>query len=254
MATVEFLLESPVPAAHGHVRAGGAADAVDDVIPSLVVEPAEAEGVAAILAWASQQRLSVVLRGGGTKLSWGRRPSPIDLVLSVRRLNRVVTHEHADMTATIQAGVTIEAANRELARHGQCLAVESAFEGATIGGAIATNDSGPLRHRFGTPRDLLIGIRMVTPDGRVVKAGGSVVKNVAGYDVGRLMSGSFGALAAIVSATFKLVPLPQASRTVTARFERPEALIAAVERITTSQLEPISCDVQIGRASCRERV
>ena len=243
MQSAEALMQSPVLAANGHVRPGGAGDAIDGVTPRLVVEPGTAEEVARILAWASQQGLAVVLRGGGTKLGWGRRPSPIDLVLSLGRLNRVVAHEYADMTATIQAGAPIEAVDRELARHGQCLAIDSAFEGTTVGGAIATNDSGPRRHRYGTPRDLLIGIRLATTDGRLVKAGGNVVKNVAGYDIGRLMSGSFGTLAAIVSATFKLVPLPRASSTVVARFNRPEALVAAVTAVATSQLDPTSFDL-----------
>lgn len=244
--SIDSLMQAPVLAASGAVRRGGAEDAIDDVTPRLVVEPGTAEDLAGILAWASQERLAVVLRGGGTKMGWGRRPSPIDLMLSLRRLNRVVAHEYADMTATIQAGAPLEAVDRELARHGQCLAVDSAFEGTTVGGAIATNDSGPRRHRYGTPRDLLIGIRLATADGRLVKAGGNVVKNVAGYDIGRLMCGSFGTLAAIVSATFKLVPLPRASSTVVARFDRPEALVAAVTAVATSQLDPTSFDLHAG--------
>ena len=96
--------------------------------------------------------------------------------------------------------------NRQLARHGQWLPLDSAFADATIGGIVATNDSGPLRHRFGTPRDLLIGVTLALADGRLVKAGGTVVKNVAGYDLGRLVTGSFGSFAAIATATFKLSP------------------------------------------------
>jgi glycolate oxidase FAD binding subunit len=131
----------------------------------------------------------------------------------------------------------------ELARHGQWLAIESAFEGATIGGAIATNDSGPLRHRYGTPRDLLIGIRLALTDGRLIKSGGNVVKNVAGYDLGKLISGSFGSLAAIVSATFKLTPLPAASSTLIATFDNAAGLVAALSAITSSQLEASTCEV-----------
>jgi glycolate oxidase FAD binding subunit len=158
-------------------------------------------------------------------------------------LNLLVAHEHADLTATIQAGARLEEVNRALARHGQWLPIESAFDDTTIGGLIATNDSGPLRHRYGTPRDLLIGIRLALTDGRLIKAGGNVVKNVAGYDLGRLMSGSHGSLAAIVSATFKLSPRPAASGTVVAAFDDPDALAAAVERLTGSQLEASACEV-----------
>jgi len=208
-----------------------------------VAQPESAEDVAAILASASRERTSVVVRGGGTKLGWGRTPSPIDIALSTKRLNRLVAHEHADLTATAQAGACIDDVNRELARHGQWLPIESAFEGATIGGAIATNDSGPMRHRYGTPRDLLIGIRLALTDGRVIKSGGNVVKNVAGYDLGKLISGSFGGLAAIVSATFKLTPLPAASSTLIATFDNAAGLVAALSAITSSQLEASACEV-----------
>jgi len=227
-----------------HEVRGSAADAIDGVVPRVVAQPESAEEVAAILASASQQRASVVIRGGATKLAWGRLPTPIDIVLSTKRLDKLVAHEYADLTATMQAGARIDDVNRELARHGQWLPIESAFGGATIGGAIATNDSGPLRHRYGTPRDLLIGIRLALTDGRLIKSGGNVVKNVAGYDLGKLMSGSFGSLAAIVSATFKLTPLPAASTTLIATFDNAAGLVAAVSAITSSQLEASTCEVQ----------
>jgi len=234
----------------GERRGGPSGPAgIDGVMPREIVEPASAEDVAAVLASASKQRSSVVIRGGGTKVGWGRTPSSLDVVLSTTRLNAVVAHEHADLTATVQAGARLDEINHILARHGQWLPIESAFDESTIGGAIATNDSGPLRHRYGTPRDLLIGIRLALTDGRLIKAGGNVVKNVAGYDIGRLMSGSHGSLAAIVSATFKLSPLPSATQTLVATFDRADALIAAVSAITSSQLEPAAVDVRIGPAT-----
>ena len=215
-------------------------------MPLEIVEPASAEDVAAVLAAASNERTAVVIRGGGTKMGWGRTPSSVDLVLSTKRLNAVVAHEHADLTATVQAGARLDEVNRILARHGQWLPIESAFEESTIGGAVATNDSGPLRHRYGTPRDLLIGIRLALTDGRLIKAGGNVVKNVAGYDIGRLMSGSHGSLAAIVSATFKLSPIPAATETLVATFDRADTLMAAVSAITSSQLEPAAIELRTG--------
>ncbi len=221
---------------------------IDGVMPREIVEPASAEDVAAVLASVSKQRTSVVIRGGGTKMGWGRTPSSVDVVLSTKRLNAVVAHEHADLTATVQAGARLDEVNHILARHGQWLPIESAFDESTIGGAIATNDSGPLRHRYGTPRDVLIGIRLALTDGRLIKAGGNVVKNVAGYDIGRLMSGSHGSLAAIVSATFKLSPLPAATQTLVAMFDRTETLVAAVAAITSSQLEPAAIEVRTGPA------
>jgi len=217
-------------------------------MPLEIVEPASAEDVAAVLAAASNERTAVVIRGGGTKMGWGRTPSSVDLVLSTKGLNAVVAHEHADLTATVQAGARLDEVNRILARHGQWLPIESAFEQSTIGGAVATNDSGPLRHRYGTPRDLLIGIRLALTDGRLIKAGGNVVKNVAGYDIGRLMSGSHGSLAAIVSATFKLSPIPAATETLVATFDRADTLMAAVSAITSSQLEPAAIEIRTGPA------
>src|SRR5262249_48256512 len=127
----------------------------------------------------------------------------------------VVAHRHGDLTATIQAGATLTDVNHTLGQHRQWIPLDAPWpDRATIGGIVATNDSGPRRHRDGAPRDLIIGIEIVLADGTAAKAGGIVVKNVAGYDVSRLMTGSFGSLAVIVGATFKLYPVPPASRTV----------------------------------------
>jgi glycolate dehydrogenase FAD-binding subunit len=182
-----------------------------------ILEPASAGEVAAILAGASRDRKRILIRGAGTKLTWGEPVSmaPVDLVLSTAKLNRVLAHRHGDLTATVEAGATLADVNRTLATHGQWLPLDPPWaDRCTIGGLVATNDSGPRRHRYGAPRDLIIGIDIVRADGVAAKAGGIVVKNVAGYDLGRLMTGSFGSLAVIVSATFKLYPLPAASRTV----------------------------------------
>ena len=219
-------------------------ESIDGVAPRQTVEPPSAEELAAVLASAGTQRASVVIRGGGTKMGWGRTPPSVDILLSTKRLNALVAHEHADLTATVQAGARLDEMNRMLARHGQWLPIESAFDEATIGGMIATNDSGPLRHRYGTPRDLIIGVRLALTDGRLIKAGGNVVKNVAGYDLGKLVSGSFGSLAAIVSATFKLTPLPAASSTLVATFERADSVIAALAAITSSQLEASAVEIK----------
>ena len=207
--------------------------------------------LAATLHAASRERQTTVIRGGGTKLGWGRTPSSIDLLVSTSKLNSLLVHRHGDLTATVQAGVTLSQFNRELARHGQWLPIDSAFDAATIGGIVATNDSGPLRHRHGTPRDLVIGITLALTDGRLVKAGGHVVKNVAGYDLGKLVSGSFGTLCAIVDATFKLLPIPQASATLEAAYDDGEVLARDVMQVSASQLEPMAFDVMLdgGRVS-----
>ena len=151
-ASIETLLQSPILAG-AMARSGKTADLVDGVKPSLVVEPGTAEELAALLAWASRERLSVVFRGGGTRLAWGRPPQPIDVMISTRALNRVLAHADADLTATVEAGATLDEVNAALGRCRQWLPIDGP-DGATVGGAIATNDAGPLRHRYGTPRDL----------------------------------------------------------------------------------------------------
>ena len=224
-------------------RAGTMEDAVDGVVPSRVVEPATGEALAAALASATQARQATVLRGGGTKTDWGYPPSRLDLVVSTTRLNRLVAHRHADLTATIQAGVTLRNLNAALARHRQWLPLDTAFDDATIGGLVATNDSGPLRHRYGTPRDLLIGATLALADGRLATSGGHVVKNVAGYDLGRLVSGSHGSFGALTEATFKLLPLPLATETLVVSCRSEDEAGACVAAISASQFDPTALDV-----------
>src|SRR5712692_6428136 len=129
-------------AGRGSICRGAAGDAIGGVVPRLVVEPDTPEALAEMLAWSSRERRSVVIRGGGTKLEWGRAPEPIDLILSTRRLNRVLVHAHGDLTATFEGGAALADVNRQLGRHRQFLALDASFDGATVGGTIATNDSG----------------------------------------------------------------------------------------------------------------
>jgi glycolate oxidase FAD binding subunit len=208
-----------------------------------VAEPGSAEAFASLLAAASRDKRRVVIRGGGTKLDWARIAPAPDLEVRTAGLHRLIAHRYGDLTVTAQAGMRLADLNRELGTRRQWLPVESAFDEATIGGIVATNDSGPSRHRNGTPRDLLIGITLALTDGRVVKAGGHVVKNVAGYDLGKLVSGSFGTFAAIVDATFKLMPLPLASATLSVAYDDPAALARDVAALAASQLEPAAVDI-----------
>ena len=207
-----------------------------------VATPDDAEAFAATLASAARTRQPTVISGGGSKLAWGR-PAAIDLLVSTAKLNRVVAHRHGDLTATIESGARLIDVNRELGTHRQWLPIDSAFPGATIGGIVASNDCGPLRHRFGTPRDLLIGVTLALADGRIVKAGGTVVKNVAGYDLGRLVSGSFGSLAGIVAATFKLSPVFSASGTLGVVYRDASAIAGDVQLVASNQFEMTALDV-----------
>ena len=210
-----------------------------------LLQPASVDEVAHALARASRAKLRVAVHGGGTKVDWGPPPPPADVGISTRRLDAVVAHRYGDLTATVQAGATLAAVNRELARHGQWIPLDPpSADRATIGGIVATNDAGPRRHRYGTPRDLIIGIDIVRIDGTAAKSGGIVVKNVAGYDLARLMTGSFGSLAVITSATFKLYPIPPASRTVVIDVSEDARLDAIVSSLLASQLTPTAIELE----------
>jgi glycolate oxidase FAD binding subunit len=226
------------------VRPAADADRIDGLRPRWVVEPATPEAMAACLAWASLHEQPVVIRGGGTHLDWGRRSTDIGIVVSTAALNSITRYEPGDLTVSVESGISITALNQELARHGQWLPIDPTTDTSTIGGAVATNDSGPLRHRYGTPRDQIIGVRLATADGRLASAGGQVVKNVAGYDLGKLVAGSFGALAGIASATFKLAPIPAAWTTVALSFDSGAAAAAAAAALAGSQVDPVSLEVE----------
>ena len=208
-----------------------------------LLQPSDAVEAAAMLRSASDQHLGVVVRGGGTKAGWGRPAARVDAVLSVANLREPIEHCAGDLTVTVAAGTTLDALNARLAEHQQWLPLDPlAGRQSTMGGLLATNDSGPRRLRHGAPRDLVIGIEFALTDGRRVKSGGKVVKNVAGYDLGRLLCGSYGTLAVITAATFKLAPRPPASRTVVA--EVPErALEAFLRALSTAAATPSAIEL-----------
>ena len=159
--------------------------------------------------------------------------------LTTERLDRILEHETGDLTCTVEAGIRLSELNAELARHGQRLSLDPPGD-PTVGGLLARNLSGPLRHRFGAPRDLVLGATLVLGDGTVASSGGKVVKNVAGYDLARLVCGSAGRLAFVVRASFRLHPLPRATRTVVAETDAPARAVAALVR---SHLQPSALDV-----------
>ncbi len=180
------------------------------VVPRCVVRPAGAEEVAELVEMARQDTLALVPCGNATHLDVGSPPRRYDVALSTSALNRIVAHEAADMTATAQAGVTLGALNAALAKENQWLPVDPArADDMTLGGLISADRSGPLRLTHGVVRDHLIGLQVVIGDGTRVRGGGRVVKNVAGYDLPKLFTGSYGTLGVIVEATFKLRPRPQ---------------------------------------------
>ena len=196
--------------------------AVDGITPQAAVAPSSYEQVAEVMRYAHTEGLAVIPRGSGTHIHIGNVPGRYDIALSLSRLDQVVEHEPADLTVTCQAGITLDRLQRQLGQHGQLVPLGPAWrEEATLGGILAANASGPSRHAYGAPRDFTIGMKVVTADGRITKAGGRVVKNVAGYDLCKLYIGSLGTLGVIVEAAFKLAPMPKVERTAIAAFDTP---------------------------------
>jgi glycolate oxidase FAD binding subunit len=230
-------------AACDDVTDAGPDDAVDGVPAALVARPASTAEVGELLRAAAAAGLAVVPRGAGTKLTWGRPPERADLVVDLSRMSAVQDHAAGDLIVDVQAGTPLTAVQEAVAGAGQQLALDDPLGGATVGGALATNLSGARRVRYGSARDLLIGVTLVRADGVIAKAGGRVVKNVAGYDLGKLVIGSFGTLGVITEAVFRLHPLPSARRLVTAGFERPEEAQRLVQAVVHAQVVPTAVEV-----------
>ena len=208
-------LQAIVGAEHLLTGAAAAAYAIDGVPPAMVVFPEEEEQVAAILRIADEHNASVFPRGGGSYMGLGHTPTQVDVVLCLQRLRRQIAYVPADLTVTVQAGMRLADLQQTLRQQGQFLALDPpAAEMATVGGVVATNRSGPRRLLYGTARDMLLGTAVITAEGKRAKAGGRVVKNVAGYDLNKLYIGSLGTLAVLVELTFKLYPLPPGEQTL----------------------------------------
>jgi glycolate oxidase FAD binding subunit len=269
-----------IPEALAHacadVSEAGPDDAVAGVAPRFVARPAGVTEAAAVLAAASSLGMTAVPRGSGTRLAWGVPPTGCDLVVDTSRMNKVLEHAAGDLVVRVQAGVGLDQLAGVLAKAGQRLALDppayAPFPGpghsatlpvpphstvpvttlpipphgsgaGTIGGVLATGAAGPLRLRYGTPRDLAIGITVVRADGTVASSGGKVVKNVAGYDLGKLFAGSYGTLGLIVEAAFRLHPLPAATSFVTLDAADPDEVQAAVAAAAGSPLAPSAVEL-----------
>ena len=181
-----------------------------------IEKPASPEELAQRLKDAAGQKLAVVPVGGGRASGMGEALERCDVLLHTTRLDRVIEHSQADMVVSVEAGITLEALQQELAKAGQFLPLDPFNSpGHTIGGLLATGWTGPLRLRYGSPRDFLIGIRVALPDGKLATGGGRVVKNVSGYDMMKLHYGALGSLGVIVAASFKVFPIPMHDVTVT---------------------------------------
>ncbi|MGH3812739.1 MAG: FAD-binding oxidoreductase, partial [Pseudonocardiaceae bacterium] len=227
-------------AACGDVAEATAEDTVDGVPARWVAWPHNTEQVSAVLRAAAGQGLRVVARGTGTRLLWGTPPTDLDLIVDTSRMAAVLAHVAGDLVVTTQAGLQMADLQNVLAPHRQRLALDGA---GTVGGTIATAASGPLRYRYGSVRDLLIGITVVLADGTITRSGGTVVKNVAGYDLGKLYTGSLGTLGVITEAVFRLHPLPGASRWITVPAADATRAVAALAAVRASQHDPVALEV-----------
>jgi len=240
-------IEEQLQAAVGaqNLRAATAEDTVAGLLPQFVAEPEDEQQLATLLSCANEAGIAVIPRGGGTKLEWGNPPKRAEVILSTARLNRVLEHAWADLTVTVEAGCTLQSLQNTLAPHDQRLALDGLWpERATIGGVLSTNDSGTLRLRFGSLRDLIIGVTLALPDGTLAKSGGKVVKNVAGYDLPKLATGAFGTLGVITRAVFRLHPTPRSAKTFTFTTESLETAQKYVLSIQDSKLAHTALQVR----------
>lgn len=212
-------------------------------LPSCIVYPRTQEQLATVIATAHTNNWRLLPSGSGSKLNWGGLARGIDVVVSTERINQLIEHAVGDLTVTVEAGMKFSELQALLEKSRQFLALDpTAPESATIGGIVATGDTGSLRQRYGSVRDQLLGITFVRADGEIAKAGGRVVKNVAGYDLMKLLTGSYGTLGFISQLTFRLYPLSEASGTVVLTGSA-EAVSQAADILRGSALTPVQADL-----------
>ena len=217
-----------------------AAYTFDGYVPKAVVIPTSVQEMQDVLQLAVKQGLSIMPAGAGTKLGIGNLPEKVDVVLATTHLNSVVEYEPADLTVTVEAGIRLRDLQTELSKHRQYLALDPPYaDRCTIGGIVATNASGSLRLRHGTARNQVLGLRVARADGTVVKSGGKVVKNVAGYDLNKLYIGGFGTLGIITEVTLKLSPIPVHEAMLTADFQNIQDAADTGLAIVGSQILPM---------------
>jgi glycolate oxidase FAD binding subunit len=219
-------------------------------LPELV--PHTPEELAEALGSAASRRQTITLGGRFSKRLMAGPIEPSDVTVSTAGLTRVLQYEPHDLTISVEAGISYAELSRMLAENRQMIPLDPPFsETATMGGILGSNSSGPRRRLYGTARDLVIGMKFATLEGKIVQSGGMVVKNVAGLDMGKLMIGSFGTLAALAVVNFKLLPMPVAQRTFLLSFDSLEAAIAARNSILTSVLQPAAIDLLNPQAAAR---
>ncbi|MGI5245985.1 FAD-binding oxidoreductase [Dactylosporangium sp. CA-139066] len=235
MTVIEALAEACGPE---HVWEAGPADSVDGVPIGWVAEPGGPGEVAEVLRFAAAEGLSVVPSGAGTKLDWGRPPTHVDVLLDLGRITGVLEYAPGAMAATVAAGTSLRALRAYLLRENRRLPLDVGSPGATLGGAIATNEAGPLRHRFGTPRDLVTGVQIALDEG-------SLERTVDGFDLAHHACGSYGTLGVITEATVRLEPLPPARAWVMRPVSTPREVQQLTEALVASTLDPVAVEADL---------
>jgi glycolate oxidase FAD binding subunit len=233
-------LERACPAG---ARLAGADDAVDGIAPELLAQPRGTEEVAAALRVAADHDLTVVARAAGTKLDWGCPPRSAQLLLDLSLMDEVIEHVSDDLVARVKAGTTLAHLSEVLAKEGQRFPVDEVVPGSTVGGVVSTGVSGPSRYLHGAVRDLVLGLTVVRADGVVARAGSKVVKNVAGYDLAKLFTGSYGTLGIVTEVTLKLKPLPGAECFVVASYLDANEMAAVLPALLASQSAPTAIEL-----------
>ena len=214
---------------------------IDGLTPEAVFAPDNLEALCTALATCDGERLAVSPVGGLTRTKIGKIPSRYDVAINTSRLRDLVSHNHADLTATVEAGITVWSLQESLAEHGQFVAIDPPLpDQATVGGTLALGTSGPLRWQGWGLRDIVIGMKVATPNSELTKSGGQVVKNVSGYDMSRLHIGGLGTLGLIAEASFKLTPLPAGQATILASFRRPADAFEAGMSVFHGRSSPLA--------------
>ncbi len=215
---------------------------VDGVEPQIGISPISVDEIVTVVKTASEESLGIVPFGGGTRICLGNPLSgSYGIALNMRSMNRIVTHNAGDLTATVESGITLKELSDVLYDHGQFLALDAPLlSKATIGGTLAAGAIGPLKWQFGSPRDSVVGMQVVQSPGKLVKSGGRVVKNVSGYDMARLHIGGLGSLGVITEVSFKLSPLPQVQKNLVITFKQLEHSISSALDIANTEIMPLS--------------
>ena len=254
MSDTRTVVDDLAELVEGHAREATEQDQIGGTPARVVAAPGSSEQASALLAAAARHGLRVGARGRGTAMHWGAPPRSLDLLVDTHRLDQIVEHVAGDLVCIAQAGTTLDAVNERVRAHGQQLALDQPYPGASIGGTLSTARSGHRRLQYGAPRDLVLGVTLVRADGVIARAGGKVVKNVAGYDLAKLVTGAYGTLGLLTQATFRLHPLPAARRWLTLTCPDPASAAAHALALAGSQLAPTAVEVQREAGSSSTRV